>query len=324
MDPQHAPVVATAQPLAVRTIHSMIADAARVAAVIASVMKEGRHYGSIPGTGKVKVRKPDPRSPGKTIEVEEPRKTILKPGVEALAAAFHLALEPIVEDLSVRPSEEDPIGVLRYRVKVVVTHAPTGIVIGYGIGAGSSAEEKYRWKRTYIDEEFEEYKARGLAREKWMKGERSNYKIKQIRQEPYDLENTILKMATKRARADAILTCTGASDHFTQDAEDMSPELRAEIYGDDAPPAPATPSGPKEKEGAPPAGASSTPSGSVPPGPVDADADKPLTEAQVKLIRAKLENKGKTVPDFCARFKVTRIEDLKRKQINDAIAVTEE
>src|SRR5678815_2740649 len=40
--------------------------------------------------------------------------------------------------------------------------------------------------------------------------------------DPSDLDNTICKMAHKRARIDAILTATAASDFFTQDVEDLA------------------------------------------------------------------------------------------------------
>jgi hypothetical protein len=41
-----------------------------------------------------------------------------------------------------------------------------------------------------------------------------------IKKPPQDLYNTCEKMAKKRAFVDAVLTTTGASDHFTQDIED--------------------------------------------------------------------------------------------------------
>jgi hypothetical protein len=41
---------------------------------------------------------------------------------------------------------------------------------------------------------------------------------------PWDIYNTALKIAKKRAQVDAVLTCTAASDIFTQDIEEMQPE----------------------------------------------------------------------------------------------------
>jgi hypothetical protein len=41
--------------------------------------------------------------------------------------------------------------------------------------------------------------------------------------DPYDLENTLVKMAKKRAHIDAALTGTASSDLFTQDLEEQGP-----------------------------------------------------------------------------------------------------
>ncbi|MCD2257113.1 hypothetical protein FHQ08_10295 [Lactobacillus sp. CC-MHH1034] len=44
---------------------------------------------------------------------------------------------------------------------------------------------------------------------------------KYVKGDPYDLQNTILKMAKKRSEVDAALTVASLSDLFTQDIEDM-------------------------------------------------------------------------------------------------------
>jgi hypothetical protein len=51
----------------------------------------------------------------------------------------------------------------------------------------------------------------------------------QVRTNPADVANTILKMAKKRGLVDAILTVTAASDIFTQDIEDLPDEVREEV-----------------------------------------------------------------------------------------------
>src|SRR5690606_22905756 len=58
---------------------------------------------------------------------------------------------------------------------------------------------------------------------------------KQVRTNPADVANTILKMAKKRAQVDAVITATAASDIFTQDIEDLPEEVVAEIVGQRAP-----------------------------------------------------------------------------------------
>lgn len=71
-----------------------------------------------------------------------------------------------------------------YLITCEIFHRPTGGYVGQGIGSASTMEKKF---------------SRG---------------------NPADMYNTVLKMAKKRAFVDAILTCTAASDCFTQDIED--------------------------------------------------------------------------------------------------------
>jgi hypothetical protein len=49
--------------------------------------------------------------------------------------------------------------------------------------------------------------------------------------DPYDLENTLVKMAKKRAHIDAALTGTASSDLFTQDLEEGGPSEREHAAG---------------------------------------------------------------------------------------------
>lgn len=164
--------------------------------VMKQVMKPDVHYGIIPGT----------KTP-----------SLFKPGAEKIMATFRLSADPEVSDMS----DADQI---RYQVKVRLVSSG-GVFVGAGIGECSSNEEKYKWRRAICDEEFEECSP-DRRREKWTKSWKNspNYKQKQIRTEPADLANTILKMAKKRALIDAVLTVTAASDCFTQDIEDLPEE----------------------------------------------------------------------------------------------------
>ncbi|KIL80704.1 hypothetical protein [Bacillus badius] len=51
---------------------------------------------------------------------------------------------------------------------------------------------------------------------------------KYVKQDPYSMANTCLKMAKKRAQIDATLTIASLSELFTQDAEDMQGYLQKE------------------------------------------------------------------------------------------------
>jgi hypothetical protein len=63
-------------------------------------------------------------------------------------------------------------------------------------------------------------KVRGLGR--WRKQDGNWVWMERIENDnPWDFQNTILKMAAKRAKVAATLNATAASDIFTQDVEDM-------------------------------------------------------------------------------------------------------
>lgn len=172
--------------------------------VMRAVMKPDVHYGVIPG-----CKKP----------------SLYKPGSEVLLATFQIAPSIVVEDLSTEDS-------IRYRVRVIGTHGPSGMVIGEGIGECSSNEEKYKWRKAW-DDEF------AATPENRRRVKFGKFKDKQVRTEPADVANTILKMAKKRAQIDMTLTATGASDCFEQDIEDLPEELRPSHGASEAPAAPA-------------------------------------------------------------------------------------
>ncbi len=169
--------------------------------VMAEVMRDGTHYGTIPGTKS---------------------KSLYKAGAEKLMATFRLAAKPEVEDLSAH-------GEIAYRVTVNLLSA-NGSFIGAGIGECSSAEDKYSWRAAICDEEFDAT-PENRRRLKFSKYQGKVEKKKQVRTNPADVANTILKMAKKRAQVDAVITATAASDIFTQDIEDLPDEVVAEIVG---------------------------------------------------------------------------------------------
>jgi hypothetical protein len=177
------------------------ADVQLIQEVLRSVMVEGVHYGTIPGT---------------------PKPTLYKPGAEKIMATFRLAGEPIIEDLSTADE-------IRYRVSLRLTHQVTSLTVGYGVGECSSSETKYKWIRPVCDAEYDET-PEDRKRAKWTKRkDGAPYQNKQIRAERTDVANTILKMAKKRALVDATLTCTAASDIFDQDLEDLPEGLRQNV-----------------------------------------------------------------------------------------------
>lgn len=170
--------------------------------VMQGIMIRDTHYGTIPGT---------------------PKPTLYKPGAEVLCVTFRVAPKYKIEDLSVD-------GVARYRVTCSGFHQTTGVDLGEGVGECSSGEEKYKWRAAACKAELDAT-PENLRRKKFYKNGNS---VDQIRTEPADLANTVLKMACKRAMIAMTLNVTAASDIFTQDIEDLPEELRP----DDGAPAP--------------------------------------------------------------------------------------
>lgn len=197
--------------------HEMVRDAGRMSVadvvrhvsavqeVMRAVMKPEVHYGRIPGAG------------------EKP--TLFKQGAEVLCLAFKIGDKYKIEDLSTGDER-------RYRVTCEGVHQPTGMVLGQGVGECSSAEEKYRWRKAVCKEEFEAT-PENMRRVKYGKKSNGFYTVEQVRTEPADVGNTVLKMASKRAKIAMTLNVTAASDMFGQDLEDLDATLREHLTEDD-------------------------------------------------------------------------------------------
>lgn len=189
----------TALEYAPMSVGQVLRQVQTIQQVMASVMRDGVHYGKIPGTQS---------------------NTLFKPGAEILAATFHIAPHYVVEDLS-------GLDDVSYRVKCIGIHQLSGTELGQGLGSASSNEEKWKWKRASGKREFD---ATPVDRRRLKFGynskERKEFEIMQVRVEPADIANTVLKMACKRAEIAMILTVLAAGDIFAQDLEEMPEELR--------------------------------------------------------------------------------------------------
>lgn len=202
-------------------------------AFCASYLKEGidEDYGTIPGTKK---------------------KALLKPGADKLAEIYGLADEyQIVSEV-----ENWDTGLFDYKVKCVLTSRRDDSFVGTGLGSCSSYESKYRWRDA--QKKCPQCGAESIIKGKaefgggwlcWTKksgcgakfkdGDESIEKQVSGRVENPDIidtKNTVLKMAKKRAKIDAIIGVTRSSGIFTQDMEDISivvtkePEKTTETY----------------------------------------------------------------------------------------------
>lgn len=251
--------------------------------VMQEVMKEGTHFGKVPGCGD--------------------KPTLLKPGAEKLMATFRLSVDPEVEDMS-GPDE------VRYRIRARLSSA-SGNCVGIGVGEASSGEDKYKWRKAVCKQEFDET-PEDRRRKKWIAPyQKTPYQALQVRTNPADVANTVLKMAKKRAMVDAVLTATGASDIFVQDIEDVPEELHGSLTGEDqAPPSPSV-AQPQSKSGA------------AEKPPIDGSAQrtgehKPMTDGMKKMIRVKLEAAALTETDLTAKFGAG-LDELDAGRVNEVL-----
>ena len=123
--------------------------------------------------------------------------TLLKSGAEILCKVFKLA--PGKADM-IDKSEDWEKGLFSYTIGMPLIHIDSGLQIAYGVGAANSHEKKYRYRKTK---------------------DSAGRDIQIENPDPADQQNTLIKMANKRAFVDAVLKATGASRYFTQDMEDF-------------------------------------------------------------------------------------------------------
>lgn len=239
----------------------------RIQEVMQAVMKKDMHYGIIPGT---------------------PKPTLYKAGSEVLLSTFRIAVDPEILDLST--SDE-----IRYQVKARGVHMSSGVTVGVGVGEASTNEEKYKWREATCVEEFDatdDSRRRVKYRKDYRSGQVSHKY--QIRAEPSDAANTVLKMAKKRAQIDLTLTALAASDIFSQDADDMPPEYRHMAEGSGKP-----------ETAAPQA---------------TGNGGKAATNKQIGLIKVRLTDAGLEEAALCAHLGIESIDSIPFAKVNDALA----
>ncbi|MCE5270797.1 hypothetical protein LLH00_05885 [bacterium] len=146
--------------------------------------------------------------------------TLLQPGADKLCRLF--GIYPDFEILS----ETTTDGFIRYVVKCALQNR-NGEFMGSGIGSCNSAESKYRKTLNKVDtvvdwEATEEQKRTGQRVEKTSKKGKTYIAWEvPITLPAWELDNTILKMARKRAYVAAVISATRLHHRFTQDIEDM-------------------------------------------------------------------------------------------------------
>jgi hypothetical protein len=192
----------------------------QVQGLLQTVMKQGTHYGTVPGTKG---------------------KSLWKAGADKICLAFRLRPE-FTENVQYLDN-----GHMDASYHCRLLHIPSGKIVSEGVGSASTLETKHRYRYeevlTNIVPPKEYYKGRDpdklLAVLKQKKIEVPpncelvtmqnktdgkvyiGFKIKGENPNPGDLYNTVRKMGKKRAFVDAAITAVAASDMFTQDLEDI-------------------------------------------------------------------------------------------------------
>ena len=199
----------------------------QIGELLRDVLQEDVHYGKVPGCGD--------------------KPTLLKPGADKICMMFRLeaSYEFTPHNL--------PNGHREYDCTCTLTHIPTGTKWGQGVGFASTMESKHRYRgtqgeptgnpvpRAYWDARNagDMKKAQDIIGGTQFMAKKNpdtnGWEIfkklaeKQENLDPADQINTVKKMAAKRARVDAVLTATAASDCFTQDIGD-------DVFDEDAAP----------------------------------------------------------------------------------------
>jgi hypothetical protein len=205
------------------SVEQMIAQTQKIQLCMRAVMKEGEHFGVIPGT--------------------KTKPTLLKPGAEKLCLMFRL--DPQYEIMSAVETPER----ISFTVRCTLYHIPTGSRIASGLGSCNSRENKYirpapktcpQCGGAFLidgNPDYEKdaaykggmlcYKKKGGCGAKFKPDDEKITKQATGIADPADLHNTILKMGCKRALVAAVLNGTAASDFFTQDLDDLADKAAA-------------------------------------------------------------------------------------------------
>jgi len=198
---------------------------------------DGHDFGIIPGTQKP---------------------TMLLPGAQKITKLAKCRPHYIVLR-EVEEWDREPQPLFAYTIQCQLIYLPTGEIVDEGVGECNSMESKYRWRQrerecpecgqAAIIKGKAEYGGGWLCfRKKNGCGAKFNDNDPAIVDQPTgrvlnpdiaDQNNTILKMAKKRALVDAALSLGSLADLFTQDLEDVAraePETATDVRSSPAEP----------------------------------------------------------------------------------------
>ncbi|TWH48510.1 hypothetical protein [Sporomusa sp. KB1] len=190
-----------------RNLIEMKSKIGAVQQFVKEVMVEGLDYGVIPYTEN---------------------RTLFQPGADKLNALYGFARYITAKE----ESKDFKSGHYDVTVRIQLRHRDTGLVVGEGEGFCATYESKYRYRWV-----FESDLPKGIDKDsvlsKNFKSKRSGKEYLKYRlenQDLFDVWNTVLKMAIKRAYVSATLAATGLSGIFQMDED----EFEAWVEGQEA------------------------------------------------------------------------------------------
>ena len=252
----------------------------------------------------------------RTLFGRSDKPSLLDPGAQKLRSFFRAYPEThILEHLEDRTPGKERV---KYVIRADITHV-SGIRIGSGVGSCTTDESKYQYRWLTADKlrdlGYTEAQISELPKREMSARRGGHFTVYRIRNpEILDLDNTILKMASKRAEVDATLSLPGVSGVFTQDIDQypdaLIDEPRKQVEAEAKPvepkkgPAttkPAEPKKPKDKK--------------------TSKLDPKVTEAE-EAVKAALEANDLTTQGFLISVYGHRIwvqppEDLTQDKWND-------
>ena len=157
----------------------------------------------------------------RTLFGRSDKPSLLDPGAQKIRSFF--SAYPEIHILSYEEDRTPGQERVKYVVRADITHI-SGTRIGSGVGSCSTDESKYqfRWLTAdklrdmgYKEDQIKQLPSRVNRPRRG--GEYVTYRIRNP--DIMDLDNTMLKMASKRAEVDATLSLPGVSGVFTQDID---------------------------------------------------------------------------------------------------------
>ncbi len=194
----------------------LVAGRDRIELIKRTLMKEGVHFGTIPGT---------------------PKPTLYQPGAQLLGMVFGLRAT-FVQEVEYGDGVNAPD--IRCRSLCELHLGDTsGPIVGTGNGAANTWEAKHRWRRgdracpscgvegaiiraKYGKKGWLCYIKKGGCGAEFLKADPAimdQVVVDVENPNPHDLENTVIKVAEKRAYVGAMLRTTASSGTFTQEIE---------------------------------------------------------------------------------------------------------